>query len=284
MFVSIGFVVVAVSVIGGFLLEKGNLHVLFQPAEFMIIGGAAIGSFIIASPKKVIKAVLGHTKRIFQKTSYDKKDYLEALLFLNGVFYKIRKQGLVAIESDVDNPANSPLFNRYSSIMKNERVLHLVTDTLRMVMSTTIAPHELESLIDSEIETHYEELVLPSKSVTSVADSLPGLGIVAAVLGVVLTMGKMGEPPEVLGHSIGAALVGTFLGVLLCYGFVGPMGRHMEHIAREEIQYLTVFKVAILAFVQGAAPKVALEFGRRVIPKEAKPTFLEVEELLRKSK
>jgi len=204
---------------------------------------------------------------------------------MNGIFYKIRQQGLVSIESDVDEPAQSPLFSTYPQIMKNHAAIHLIADTLRTVMTTTIAPHELESLIDQELESHHEESMAPAHSIATMADGLPGLGIVAAVLGVILTMAKIKEPPEVLGASIGAALAGTFLGVLLCYGYVGPLSKNMEFIANEDMQYLNVIKVALLSFIGGgAAPKVAVEFGRRVIPAEAKPTFVEMEDALRTAK
>ena len=280
----IGFVVVTVAVVGGYLMAQGNLSVLVQPAEIVIIVGAAIGGFLIASPLKVVKKVSSSVIGVFTGKHLSKEDYMEVLLLLNGIFYKIRQQGLVSIESDVDRPEESPVFSKFPRILKNERAINLITDTLRTVMTTTIAPHELEALLDSELDTHLDELIHPSKSVNFVADALPGLGIVAAVLGVVITMGHIGEPPEVLGAHIGAALVGTFLGVLLCYGFVGPMGRNMEHAATEHLQYLTVLKVSLLSFIGGAAPKVAVEFGRRVIPTEARPTFVEVEEAFRQAK
>lgn len=284
MFTIIGSVIVIACVIGGFLLEHGNLAVLFQPVELLIIGGAAVGGFIIASPMKVIKAVMGGIIKMLSGKGYTKADYLEALTMLGEVFYKIRKEGLVSVEGDVDNPRESVIFTKYPTFFKNHHALDLVVDTLRTVMTTKIEPNELEALIDAELESHQEELTAPSKSVATVADSLPGLGIVAAVLGIVLTMGKISEPPDVLGKSIGAALVGTFLGVLLCYGFVGPMAKNMEHSASEELQYLSVLKMAIVAFVGGAAPQVAVEFGRRVVPAVDKPTFAEVEEALRRIK
>ena len=284
MFTIIGSVIVIACVIGGFLLEHGNLAVLFQPVELLIIGGAAVGGFIIASPMKVIKAVMGGIVKMLSGKGYTKADYLEALTMLGEVFYKIRKEGLVSVEGDVDNPRESVIFTKYPTFFKNHHALDLVVDTLRTVMTTKIEPNELEALIDAELESHQEELTAPSKSVATVADSLPGLGIVAAVLGIVLTMGKISEPPDVLGKSIGAALVGTFLGVLLCYGFVGPMAKNMEHSASEELQYLSVLKMAIVAFVGGAAPQVAVEFGRRVVPAVDKPTFVEVEEALRRIK
>lgn len=281
MFAIIGAVVVLISVVGGYILEKGNLHVIFQPVEMLIIFGAAIGGFIIASPMKVIKSVIGGIFNILSGKAYSKTDYMEVLLLMSEIFSKIRKEGLVSIEADVDNPEESKIFSNYPKFLKNHHAVSLVADTLRTVMTTSIAPHELESLLDTELEAHHEELMIPSKSVSNVADSLPGLGIVAAVLGVVITMGKINEPPEVLGHSIGAALVGTFLGVLMCYGFVGPAARNLEHIANEDKEYLNVLKVALVAFVGGAAPQIAVEFGRRVIPGNVKPTFIEVEEAIR---
>jgi len=281
----IGFIIVTASVLGGYLLEGGNLAVIFQPVELLIIGGAAIGGFVIASPMHIIMAVISSTVGMFTHKPRSKQDYMEILLLLNGIFYKIRQQGLVSIENDVDAPQESPLFTKYPNILKNHEAIDLITDTLRTVMTTTIAPHELESLIDQELESHHEEAVTPAHSVNTIADGLPGLGIVAAVMGVVLTMGKIKEPPEILGASIGAALVGTFTGVLLCYGYVGPMAKHMEFIANEDLQYMNVIKVALLAFIGGgAAPKVAVEFGRRVIPVNLKPSFLEMENIFREAK
>jgi len=283
-FVIIGIIVVFGAVIGGYLMEHGNLHLLVQPAELVIIGGAALGGFLISNPMKVIKATIAALTGIFTSKAHTKDDYIDALMLLNGIFYKIRQQGLVSIESDVDEPENSALFSKYPNILKNKRAIHLITDTLRTVMTTTIASHELEALIDTELETYHEEILLPSKSVNFMADALPGLGIVAAVLGVVITMGKMKEPPDVLGESVGAALVGTFLGVLMCYGFVGPMGKNLEHNTSEKMQYLNVMKVALVSFLGGSAPKVAVEFGRRVVPENVQPSFLEIEEAFRQRK
>jgi len=284
MLVLIGALIVTAALVGGFLMEKGNLWVLFQPAEAVIIFGAAIEGFLIASPVKVIKSVVRSTLNTLKGKSYSKADYMEALVMLGEIFYKIRKEGLISVESDVDDPAKSLIFRKYPRFFLNPHALSLVVDTLRTVMTTKIEPHELESLIGAELDTHHEELMVPTKSVSNVADALPGLGIVAAVMGVVLTMQKIGEPPEILGHSIGAALVGTFLGVLMCYGFVGPVARNMEYCASEELQYLGVLKTAIVAFVSGATPQVAVEFGRRVVPANVKPTFEETEQAIRRIK
>ncbi|RMG58893.1 MAG: flagellar motor stator protein MotA, partial [Deltaproteobacteria bacterium] len=273
----LGAFIVLGCVIGGYLMEHGNLHVLFQPAEVVIIFGAALGSLVISSPMKVLKIVISGAFKILKSKQYKKEDYLDALKLLSEIFYKIRKDGLISIESDVDNPEQSPIFSKYPSILANHHALTFITDTLRTIITTTIAPHELEALLESEVDAHFEELLIPYKSISNVADSLPGLGIVAAVLGVVLTMGKISEPPEVLGHSIGAALVGTFLGVLMCYGFVGPASRHLEHLAVEEKEFLTVLKVGLVSFVSGGTPQIAIEFARRVVPSNVKPSFEEVE-------
>lgn len=278
----IGFIVVSGAIAGGYLMEHGNLYVLLQPAEVVIIFGAAFGAFLVASPMKVIKSTAGSVLKIFNNKPFVKADYLEVLMLLSEIFYKIRKQGLVSIEGDVDAPQESAIFKNYPKVLKNHHAITFITDTLRMVITTTIEPHELESLMETELEEHHEDSMIPSKSMANTADALPGLGIVAAVLGVVLTMGKIGEPPEVLGHSIGAALVGTFLGVLMCYGFVGPMSKNLEYIAQEDLQYLNVLKIALKSFVSNnAAPMVAIEFGRRAIPAKQRPDFVEVEEAVR---
>lgn len=280
-----GAVIVLVGVIGGYLMEHGNLHMLWQPAELVIIGGAAGGAFLIGYPPKLIKAVVAIITRILtNKSTYKKEEYMDVMKLLSAIFSKIRKDGLISIESDVDAPEKSKIFTQYPTFLARHHAVTFVTDTLRTVMTTTIEPHELEALLETELDAHHDAAMLPSKSVNTVADSLPGLGIVAAVLGVVLTMSKMGEPPEVLGHSIGAALVGTFLGVLLCYGFVGPLSRNMEQVAGADAEYLTVLKVSLMAFIRGAPPQISVEFGRRVIPSEVRPTFLEVENALKAKK
>jgi len=284
MFVIIGAVMVTAAVIGGYLMEHGNLSLLYQPAELVIIGGAALGGFIIASPMKVIKGVQVGIGRMFASKAYGKKDYLDALVLLSEIFFKIRKEGLVSVEADIDEPEKSAIFKKYSNFLKNHHALAFLTDTLRTLTITDIEAHELASLLDYEIESHHEELLAPAKALANVADSLPGLGIVACVLGVVLTMKKINEPPDVLGHSIGAALVGTFLGVLLSYGFVGPMAKNLENIAGEDREYLTVLKAGILAFVNTPSPQVAVEFARRVVPEDLRPSFLELEALIKKVK
>jgi len=282
MLVPIGLLGVLGAVVGGYIMAHGNLSVLFQPAEIIIIFGAATGALVISSPKHVLIGVIkGAIKTITGGGGYSKKDYMEALLLITEIFTKIRKEGLISIEQDVEEPQNSPIFSKYPKFMKNHHALGLLTDTLRTVMTTTVSPYELESILDSELETLHETESAPAKNLINIAESLPGLGIVAAVLGVVITMGKIKEPPDVLGHSIGAALVGTFLGVLMCYGFVGPLARRLEASVNEEKEYLQVIKAALVSFVGGAAPQIAVEFARRGIPPHLRPSFHELEEEIR---
>lgn len=281
MFAIIGSLLVAGSVIVGFMMEKGNPHVLFQPAELVIIFGAAIGSFFIASPPRVITAVIKKLGSILTSKSPDKKQYLELLLLLYQLYSKIRKEGLISIESDIEQPDNSPIFNKNNKILANRNLINFICDNLKIIISTNVIPHELENLMELETETYYHNAMQPSRSIAKVADALPGLGIVAAVLGVVLTMGKIDEPPSVLGHSIGAALVGTFLGVLMCYGFVGPLATNLEHQTKDDIVSFKVIRVALVAFVGGSPPQMAVEFGRRAIPGKERPTFEELENEIR---
>lgn len=278
----VGSFVVLGAVVGGYILEHGNLSVLFQPAEVVIIFGAAIGALIIASPMHVLTGVIkGAIRTLTGGGGYKKSDYMEVLLLLTEIFTKIRKEGLISIEQDVEEPENSAILTKYPKFLKNHHAMQLLTDTLRTVMTTTISPYELEGILDTELETLHEAESAPVKNLQNIADSLPGLGIVAAVLGVVLTMGKIKEPPEVLGHSIGAALVGTFMGVLMCYGFVGPLARRLEASINEEKEYLQVIKSALISFVGGAAPQIAVEFARRSIPPHLRPTFHELDEEIR---
>ncbi|MGD1076522.1 MAG: flagellar motor stator protein MotA [Thermodesulfovibrionales bacterium] len=277
MFALIGVIVVLGSVLGGFLMEKGNLSVLVQPAELIIIFGAATGGFLISSPPRVISSVASNISVVLRSKSQSKEIYLELLSLLYQLFTKIRKEGLISIEADIESPQKSAVFSKYVSVLSNHHAINFICDNLKVIITTNVPPHELDSLMDLEIETDHQEAMVPSNSIAKVADALPGLGIVAAVLGVVLTMGKIDQPPSVLGHSIGAALVGTFLGVLMCYGFVGPMATNLEHNARQDIVYFQVIKIALVAFVGGAAPQMAVEFGRRAIPSKEKPTFDELE-------
>ncbi len=284
MFVIAGILLVFGSVICGYLMEHGNLSVLIQPAEIVIIFGAATGSLVIASPRKVLFLITRNLSTILQSNEITKEAYLDLMVLLNRLFRKIRKEGLLAIEADVDNPKQSQIFSSHKSIISDQQSLDFICDNLRVIISTSLPSHEFEALLETDIEVRSNENELPSSSLSKVADALPGLGIVAAVLGVVLTMGKMNEPPDVLGQSIGAALVGTFLGVLMCYGFAGPIATNLEHKAKEKETYFSVIKAALLACAAGAAPQTALESARRAIPNEERPTFVELEEAMKKWK
>ncbi|KPK36752.1 MAG: hypothetical protein AMK70_01140 [Nitrospira bacterium SG8_35_1] len=281
MFVIVGALIVMSCVIGGYVMHHGNLSILFQPTELLIIGGAATGALVIQSPPRILGLVLKGMSKIFSR-SMSKKDFIEILSLLNKIFSKMRKEGLIAIENDIENPEESPIFKEHEGVMKNHHALQFICDNLKVIISSNISPFELETVMDSEIEAHHKEAMIPSDTVTKIADGLPALGIVAAVLGVVITMGKINEPPAILGASIGAALVGTFLGVLLSYGFVGPVGTNLAHVVEDEAVCLHVIKIALVNFVGGAAPQVAVEFARRVIPSGGKPTFNELEDSLRK--
>jgi len=281
MFAIIGILVVFGSVVGGYVLEHGNLSLLFQPVELLIIGGAAFGAFMISSPAKIVGLVAKSIGTVFGGSAPSKATYLEVLTLLYQIFSKIRKEGLVSIESDIETPGKSPLFSKFKGVLANHHALNFICDNLKVIITASMPPHELDSLMDLEIETHHHESMLASHSLTKISDGLPALGIVAAVLGVILTMAKINEPPAVLGASIGAALVGTFLGVLLSYGLVGPIATNLENQASANSVIFQVIKVAIVAFVGGSAPQMAVEFGRRAIPDGEKPTFNELENQVR---
>ncbi len=263
-------------------MEKGNLSVLFQPAELVIIFGASIGGFLIATPFKQVKLVLNNLANIFKGQHLNRLAFIELLSLLYTIFIKIRKDGLISIESDIEKPSGSPIFKKYKTVLSNPKGLDFICDNLRVIITTNMPPHELDNLLDIDIEANNHEAMAPSLSLEKIADALPGLGIVAAVLGVVLTMSHINEPPEILGHLIGAALVGTFLGVLACYGFVGPMSQNLSHKAMEALVFYNVVKVTLVSFVGGSAPQIAVESGRRAIPSMERPGFLELEKAIRK--
>ncbi|MGO9015496.1 MAG: flagellar motor stator protein MotA [Dissulfurispiraceae bacterium] len=273
----LGLLIVSFAVVSGYRLEHGNVRLLLQLPEIIVIFGAALGGFIAAAPKRVIISVAGGVKKTIVGNGHTKADYLECLSLLGDFFNAAKKDGLLAIEQDLIEPRESQIFNKYPGMLKKHYVMLFIIDTFKIMLSSNISPFDLEQLLDTELEMHHECGVVPSRSVGSIADALPGLGIVAAVLGVIVTMGKMNETPDVIGRSIAVALIGTLLGVLLSYGFIGPLSRHLEHIADDEREFLNVVKIAITAFVSGMLPQVAIEFGRRVIPEELRPTFEELE-------
>jgi chemotaxis protein MotA len=284
MFAIIGIVVVLGGVIGGYLMEHGNLSVLFQPAEVVIIGGAAFGSLLISAPFKVVLEIFKGCIKVLTAKDPEKKDYVEILMVLYDLLGMARREGVIAIESHVNAPDKSAIFTRYPKVVKNHEVRDFICDNFKTFMAAGMEPHELEALMDIDIESHHAHAMHPPHYLNRTADSLPGMGIVAAVLGVVLTMGKINEPPEVLGHSIGAALVGTFLGILACYGFLGPMAANMENKAQIADAQLRVVRAAMIAFALGWPPPMALEAARRAIPSGERPTFEEVEEILKNAR
>lgn len=277
MFTAIGMLVVLAAVVGGYLMERGNLLVLLQPAELLIIGGAAAGTLLVANPMPVVIRILKGMAAPFLPSRFSKNSYLETLKMLNELFVFARKNGVVALEAHIEEPQKSDLFSKYPAFIKHHHSLYFVCDTLRMSVSGGIGPFELEQMMDLDIEVHHHELTVPVAALTTVADSLPGLGIVAAVLGVVITMGALGGPPEEIGQKVAAALVGTFLGILLCYGFVGPLASSMAKLNDKEAQYYHCLRVGVIAFAKGNNPIMAAEFARRAIPHELRPTFHEME-------
>jgi chemotaxis protein MotA len=272
MFGIIGIVIVFGAVVAGYLMEHGNLKVLIQPAELVIIGGAAAGTVLIANPVTVLKSILSGITAVFGSSKFDKTAYLRILTQLNAVMQKARKGGLSAIESDVEKPEASELFKGW-----DHHIRDFVCDTLRVAMAGGPTPHDLDQLMELDMEVHHLEAQQPVNALTTVADALPGLGIVAAVLGVVITMGALGGPPEEIGHKVAAALVGTFLGILLCYGLLGPIASKMGKIADEEGHFYHTVRVGVISFLKGTSPLIALEFARRVAPGHARPTFAELE-------
>ncbi|MBF0516205.1 MAG: flagellar motor stator protein MotA [Nitrospirae bacterium] len=282
MTVIVGMLMVIGAILGGFLIEHGNVATLLNPPELLIIFGAASGSLVVGSPMKVVKGVLSSLSSITKEAGATKKEYLEMLALLFIVFSKVRKEGLISIENDVEEPEKSPLFSKYKSVISNHHAMRFICDNLKVIITTNMPPHELADLLDIDIEANAHEEMLPVTAIQKMGDALPGFGIVAAVLGVVLTMEKIAEPPTVLGHSIGSALVGTFLGILLCYGFVGPIAANLEVKVKEGEIMFYVIKTALVAFVGGAAPQIAVESGRRAIPGLDRPTFSELESAVRK--
>jgi chemotaxis protein MotA len=278
MFAIIGILVVIGAVVGGYLMEKGNLLVLVQPAELIIIGGAALGTMLIANPLPVVISILKGVAGAFAPSRFSKPFYIETLKMLNDLFQGARKGGMVKLESDVEEPDKSPIFSKYPKFLKNHHAVHFVCDTLRMAITGGVSHFEMDQMMELDLEVHHAEVSTPVNALTTTADSLPGLGIVAAVLGVVITMGALGGPPEEIGHKVAAALVGTFLGILLCYGFIGPLAASMTKTNEAESHYYHCLRVAIIAFVRGAPPMLAIEFARRTIPSAIRPTFKEMEE------
>ncbi|HTT32859.1 MAG TPA: flagellar motor stator protein MotA [Methylomirabilota bacterium] len=281
MFVIIGIVVVFGAIVGGYLMEHGNIRVLLQPAELLIIGGAAAGTLLIANPLHILKAIAGGLGGALGGSKYNKEKYLETLKMMYELFTRARKEGLMALETDSDDPEKSPVFSKYPNFLKDHHALAFVCDTIRMAAGGGVEPFDMDQMMEVDMDVHHHESGQPISALSTVADSLPGLGIVAAVLGVVITMGALGGPPEEIGHKVAAALVGTFLGILLCYGFVGPLAANLAKKSEEEHAYYHVLRVAIIAFMKGIPPMVAAEFARRAVPGHVRPSFQEAEKHLK---
>ena len=279
MFVLIGYGVALGCIFGAYIIHGGNIGVIIHalPTELMAILGGALGAFTVNNQPKVLKATIAALPGLLKGSKYSKARYMELMALLYDVLQKARKEGLMAIENDVEQPHSSPLFQKYTTVGSDHHVVEFITDYLRMMVSGNLNAHEIESLMDSEIETHHHEAHGPVSALTRLAGALPAFGIVAAVLGVVNTMGSVGQPPAVLGAMIGSALVGTFLGILLAYGFVEPLGGLLEQKVEDGSKELQCIKTTLLASMQGYAPQVAVEFGREVLYSGDRPTFAELE-------
>jgi len=280
MFAIIGILVVFGAVLGGYLMEHGHIRVLLQPAELLIIGGAASGTVLIANPLHILKRIAGGIVSVFGGSQFTKQRYLDSLKMIYDLLNKARREGLMTLENDVETPDQSPVLSKYPQFLKDHHIRNYFCDSMRMAISGVEA-FDLDQLLELDMEVHHQDASQPVSSLTTTADSLPGLGIVAAVLGVVITMQALGGPPEEIGQKVAAALVGTFLGILLCYGLVGPLASNMAKSAEDEHAYLNVLRVVMISFLKGTAPIMAVEFGRRAIPGHVRPSFQEVEAVCR---
>ncbi|MBT9590879.1 MAG: flagellar motor stator protein MotA [Thiobacillus sp.] len=277
MLVIVGYIVIIVSVFGGFALAGGHLASLWQPVELLMIGGGAVGAFLVGNNGKAIKATLKALPSILKGSKYNRTLYMDMMALLYELLTKIRKEGLMSVEADVEAPESSPLFSKYPSIMADHHIIEFLTDYLRLMVSGSMNAFEIENLMDNEIETHHHEGEVPVHCVAKLGDGLPAFGIVAAVMGVVHTMESVGIPPAELGILIAAALVGTFLGILLAYGFVSPLSSLLEQKLHESSKMYQCVKVTLLASINGYAPAIAVEFGRKVLFSTERPTFGELE-------
>jgi chemotaxis protein MotA len=273
----LGILVVFGAVIGGFLMEKGNLHVLMQPAELLIIAGAAMGTLLVANPTHILKGIVSGLKGVLSGSKFGKERYLRTLKMMYEFLNKVRKEGLLSVEMDVEKPEESAIFKAYPEFLSDHHSREFVCDTLRTAITGGVEPFDMDQMMELDMEVHHSGAMHPINALTTMADALPGLGIVAAVLGVVISMGAIGGPPEEIGHKVAAALVGTFLGILLCYGVAGPLSSNMTKTADDHNDYLHMLRVLMLSFLKGAAPMIAIEMGRRAIPAHVRPSFDEME-------
>ncbi|MDD3609738.1 MAG: flagellar motor stator protein MotA [Halothiobacillaceae bacterium] len=284
MLVIIGWVLVTAAIIGGFIMAGGHVVVLWQPVEVIIIFGAATGGFLIANSPKTIKATLGAFGQAMKGSKYNKALYMETLGLLYNIFTRARKDGLMAIEADIEEPHNSEIFKAAPTVLGDHHAVEFISDYLRLMVSSTLDVHQIDNLMDIEIETHHHEGEVPITAISRFADGLPAFGIIAAVMGVVHTMESVTLPPEELGKLIAAALVGTFLGILLSYGFVGPIAGILQVKLDESTKYYQSVKVSLIAFMNGYPPQVSVEFGRKVLFSTERPDFKELEDHIKKRK
>lgn len=277
MLVIIGYVVVLGSVFGGFVLAGGHLASLLQPVELLMIGGGAAGAFLVGNNGKAIKTTIKDLPKVLKGSKYNKNSYMELMALLYELLGKVRKEGLMSIESDVEQPEESPIFAKYPQVLQDHHAIEFMTDYLRIMVSGNLNAMEIENLMDVEIDTHHHEAMISSHAIAKLGDGMPAFGIVAAVMGVVHTMASVGIPPAELGILIANALVGTFLGILLAYGFIGPLASLLEQKAEEGTKMFQTIKVTLLANLNGYAPAMAVEFGRKVLNSTERPGFLELE-------
>lgn len=284
MLIAIGFVVVLFSVFGGYVLAGGALGPIFQPLELLIIGGAGIGAFIAANNGKAIKATLQSVKRFKRSTKYNSDTYLELLAVIYKLLNKMRRDGMLAVERDIENPEESAIFQEHPEVLEDSMMLNFIADYLRLMISGNMNPQELDELMLHEIETFEAEAEIPGDALHKVGDAMPAFGIVAAVLGVVRALSTADVPPDVMGTMIAHALVGTFLGILLGYGFINPLASRVERQVAELVKTLQVIRVTLLASMHGYAPQLAVEFGRKALHTSERPTFTELEDHVRGAK
>jgi chemotaxis protein MotA len=281
MFAIIGILAVFGAVLGGFLMEKGPVLVLLQPSELVIIGGAALGTLLSANPLYVLKKIAAGMVTVFKGSGYSQQRYIDSLRMMFLLFNKARKEGLAGIENDIETPEKSRVFSKYPEFLNNHHIRDFVCDTMRMAITGGAGSFDIDQMMELDMDVHHAGAIQSSTALSTLADSLPGMGIVAAVLGVVITMGALGGPPDQIGHKVAAALVGTFLGILLCYGVVGPLGSNLAKLIEDEHAYYHVLRVVMMAFIKGMSPSLAIEMGRRAIPEHVRPGFLEVEKACR---
>lgn len=281
MLVVVGSLLVLCCVLGGYVLSHGHILALWQPYELLIIGGGAVGAFLAANPGKIVKGALRDIAGLVKGPTYRREDYVDLLALLYDIFSVMRKEGILGLESHIEDPQASPVFSAYPRLLREHHLIEFTTDCLRLIVGGSMNPHELEQLLEVELETHHQEAEAPALAVMKLADALPGFGIVAAVLGIVTTMSQLSSDTSQIGEHIAGALVGTFLGILLCYGFVGPLASAMESRVQEDGKAFECVKVALLANLRGYNPKVAVEFARKSLSAHTRPNFQDLEDHLK---